>query len=277
MTSPRIISHGKLYSCQECGARFLEANATTSYDDHYYASWFGEPGQDIQRIKRGNFRRLLQKHAAPLAGKRLLDIGCATGFLMLEARAQGAEVSGLDVNNWATDQARQALPGAAVYSGTLHEALAANFFPASSFDIITATDVVEHLVEVKPFIVDVLRLLKPTGTVIFTLPDPDSFSARIMGTAWFQYKAEHLTYLTRKSLKILAAELDFDLEVLKPHRKVLTLEYLSNVLAYHNRGWVSKLGRLTGTLAKFTGLARLPLALGTGEMLVKLTPKPCQQ
>jgi len=94
-----------------------------------------------------------------------------------------------------------------------------------------------------------------------------------MGSYWFQYKAEHVTYLTRKSLTILAKELYFNIEEVKPHRKILTLEYLASVLTYHNSGWLSKLGWLTGKAAKFSGLARIPLPLGTGEMMVKISKK----
>ena len=276
-TSPRTISHGKLYLCPTCGTRFLEPSATTAYDDRYYESWFGEPGQNIQRLKGENFRRLLQHYPNPLPGKRLLDIGCATGFLLQEASIQGARVAGIDVNIWATTQARKLLPEARIYTGTLHDSLAAGFFTPASFDIITATDVIEHVVEVKDFLGDILQLLAPDGTALFTLPDPDSWSARAMGTAWFQYKAEHVTYLTRKSLQILAAELGFSIELLKPHRKVLTLEYITNVLTYHNRGWVSKLGWLTGKVAKGCGLSRIPLPLGTGEMLVKIRKQSARE
>ncbi|NTV15262.1 MAG: class I SAM-dependent methyltransferase [Desulfobulbaceae bacterium] len=216
----------------------------------------------------------MQHYPQGLAGKKLLDIGCATGFLMQEARSQGAEVAGIDVNIWATEQAQKLLPGAKIFPGDLSDSLAENFFAAESFDIVTATDVIEHIAEIKPFLRDILRLLAPEGSAIFTLPDPDSFSARAMGNAWFQYKAEHVTYLSRKSLTLLAAELGFQIEQIKPHRKILTLEYLANVLTYHNQGWLSKLGWLTGKVARLSGLARIPLTIGTGEMLVKINQKP---
>lgn len=272
-----MIDHGKLYFCKKCGTRFLEPTAATTYDDHYYESWFGEPGQNIQRLKRENFQRLLQHYPPPLLGKNLLDIGCATGFLIHEARAQGAKVAGIDVNAWATEQARNLLPEAPIYTGTLHDSLAEKFFAPESFDIITATDVIEHVVEIKPFLRDLLQLLAADGTAIFTLPDPDSFSARTMGNAWFQYKSEHVTYLTRKSLTILAAELGFKIELLKQHRKILTLEYITNVLTHHNRGWVSKLGLATGKIATLLGMARLPLPFGTGEMMVIISKQPTQE
>lgn len=277
LTAPRAIAHGKLYFCTVCGARFLEPSTATTYDDRYYESWFGEPGQNIQRLKRENFRRLLQHYSAPLLGKKLLDIGCATGFLIQEASSQGAKVAGIDVNVWATEQARKLLPEATIYTGNLHNSLTEKFFAPAAFDLITATDVIEHVAEIKPFLQDLLQLLAPDGSAIFTLPDPDSFSARAMGKAWFQYKAEHVTYLTRKSLALLAAELGFKIEQLKPHRKILTLEYLSNVLTHHNRGWVSMFGRVVGKAAKLFGLSRLPLSLGTGEMLVKINKQSCRE
>ncbi len=196
---------------------------------------------------------------------------------MNEARSQGAEVAGIDVNIWATEQARALLPDAAVFTGNLHDSLSKEYFAPESFDIVTATDVIEHVVEIKPFLRDILRLLAPSGTAILTLPDPDSFSGRIMGNSWFQYKSEHVTYLTRKSLVILAEELGFNIEQIKPHRKVLTVEYLTNVLTYHNSGWLSNLGWVTGKAAKLSGLAGLRLPLGTGEMMVQISKKTCRR
>lgn len=272
-TPPRAISHGKLYSCRVCGSRFLEPGSATNYDAHYYEAWFADPGQNIQRLKGENFRRLLRHYPRPLAGKKVLDIGCATGFLLEEARRQGAEVTGIDVNIWATEQARKLVPEAPIFTGTLHDALTGHFFAPGTFDLITATDVIEHVVEIKPFLRELLGLLATDGVALFTLPDPESFSARAMGNSWFQYKAEHVTYPTRKALALLATELGFTIERIKPHRKILTLEYLSNVLTHHNRGWVSNLGRATGKIAGFLGLARRPLPFGTGEMLVMLTNK----
>lgn len=51
----------------------------------------------------------------PLAGKRILDVGCGTGVLARSLSARGARVTGVDPNEEALAVARQAVPTAAFY------------------------------------------------------------------------------------------------------------------------------------------------------------------
>ena len=56
---------------------------------------------------------LIAETFAPLAGRRLLDIGCGPGVLARALLARGARVSGIDAAAEALEAARVAAPGAA--------------------------------------------------------------------------------------------------------------------------------------------------------------------
>jgi len=182
----------------------------------------------------------------------------------------GAEVSGVDVNEWAVTQAREKLPGARIFAGTLAEAIRGGFFAPASFDVIVGTDVIEHVTDVKALFREMVQIMLPGGQGIFTLPDVESLSSRLMGGYWFQYKLEHVTFLTRSALALLADELDFTVERITPHKKKLTLEFIGNVLQYHNRGVLHLLGCWVGKLARLLRVSKVVFSIGTGEMLVQI-------
>lgn len=256
--------------CRVCGSRFLEAPKETAYDRDYYRSWFTEPQQEIEKIKRLNFQSFLKREVGCLKGKKLLDIGCATGFLLVEAQALGAEIYGIDINAWAVARAREKLPGGGIYAGCLHDAIRQGFFAPASFDVIVGTDVIEHVAEVIDLLRDIVQLLVPGGVGVFTLPDVESLSSRLLGKYWFQYKPEHLTFPTRRALAGVAEELGFSVEQVTPYKKQLSLEFIGNVLRYHNRGMVHQVGCWGGRLAEWLGVARIIFPVATGEMCLRI-------
>lgn len=266
----RGFDYGRLNKCLHCGSKFLDTAHEMTYGQDYYQSWFEDSQQIIEKIKRTNFRHLLTREVGPVKGKRFLDIGCATGFMLLEALNLEAEVFGLDVNEWAVSQARERLPTAGIFAGSLADAVSKGDLKPESFEVIVGTDVIEHISDVKPFLRDVLRLLVVGGDVFFTLPDIESFSCQALGSHWFQYKLEHVTFLTRSALAGLAVELGFRVERIVPHRKILTAEFVCNVLRYHNSGLFGWLGLWGGKVARGLGLERIMFPVWTGEMLVQL-------
>ena len=218
-------------------------------------------------MKRMNFKHLLTTYFNSLKNKKLLDIGCATGFLLQEAEALGAETYGIDINEWAIRRAGEKLPNTKLYYGQLHHALEENYFDTDFFDIITGTDVIEHVSDLKSFVKHTLRALKQGGKAAFTTPDIESLSRRLLGRHWFQYKPEHVTFITRKALNGLSHEMGFKIETFVPIKKCLSLKYLFNVLRYHHRGPVSRIGALGLTFTRCLSLSNIRISFRTGEAL----------
>lgn len=103
----------------------------------------------------------------PLAGLRVLDIGCGGGLLCEPLSRMGAEVVGADAapTNIAIARRHAELSGVAVdYRATTAEALAAD---GETFDAVLAMEIVEHVADVDAFVAACATMVKPGGLTTF--------------------------------------------------------------------------------------------------------------
>ena len=105
---------------------------------------------------------------------KLLDVGCGLGFF-LKCMQDIYDVSGIDVSEYAVREARKIAPNAQIEVGTATHLP----FERSSFDIVSAFDVVEHLEDPDLFFKESQRILRQRGFLIFSTPNPDSLGARL--------------------------------------------------------------------------------------------------
>jgi SAM-dependent methyltransferase len=103
-----------------------------------------------------------------------LDIGSGTGALIGKLRASrpGIRSSACDY----TAELMQ-LPGQKVDVVNLNEQPLP--YPAHAFDVITCTEVVEHLENYRRLIRDMFRILRPGGLVIITTPNVLNINSRL--------------------------------------------------------------------------------------------------
>ncbi len=103
---------------------------------------------------------------APLAGLRLLDIGCGGGLLCEPMARLGADVTGADAapGNIAVAGLHAAQQGLAIdYRTTTAEDLAA---AGERFDVVLNMEVVEHVADPPAYLSACQALLKPQGLMI---------------------------------------------------------------------------------------------------------------
>ena len=104
------------------------------------------------------------------AGARWLDLGCAYGFLVAEAREAGFRAFGVDASSFAVGQAEaQGIPAAGLLARALADALP---LADASVDVVSAFDVLEHLTEPERALDEVARILRPGGLHLASTPDP---------------------------------------------------------------------------------------------------------
>ena len=179
----------------------------------------------LEGLRRANHRRLLAalRAAGPLAGLRLLDVGCAYGWFLEEARAAGMDGVGLEPD--VSIAAQAAARGLHVRVGYFPEDLGED----ERFDVVVFNDVLEHLYELDAALGACRRLLDPGGRVAVSAPDSGGALFRLAGVLarcrrpallerlWQKgYPSPHLSYFGRRSLPRLMARHGFALESSQP-------------------------------------------------------------
>jgi 2-polyprenyl-6-hydroxyphenyl methylase/3-demethylubiquinone-9 3-methyltransferase len=106
----------------------------------------------------------------PLAGKRVLDIGCGGGILADAMARKGAEVLGIDLAGKALKVAQlhalEAQTQGVSYREVSAEALAAE--QPESFDVVTCMEMLEHVPDPSSVVRACATLVKPGGHVFFS-------------------------------------------------------------------------------------------------------------
>lgn len=113
----------------------------------------------------------LAGHAAPLDGRLVLDVGCGGGLLAEPLTRLGAQMTAIDASIGAVTAARRHADSQGLTIDYRHmpvEELAAQPDMAGRFDIIYASEIIEHVSDRQTFLQSIARLLAPQGVVIFT-------------------------------------------------------------------------------------------------------------
>ncbi len=151
------------------------------------ARWW-DPHSEFRPLHEINPLRLgyIEAHC-PLAGRRVVDIGCGGGLLSEAMAGRGADVLGIDAGETALGVARlhSLESGARVeYRHTTAEELAAA--EPGSFDVVTCMEMLEHVPDPASVVAACRRLLKPDGHAFFSTinRNPKSYLFAIVGAEY---------------------------------------------------------------------------------------------
>ncbi|MBN2107453.1 MAG: methyltransferase domain-containing protein [Deltaproteobacteria bacterium] len=213
-----------------CGAVFLSPFPSAEelkaiYRDTYYETWglTADNENAPRQMKLLTFSARLKKISRFLKTGKVLDVGCATGYFLEAAKAAGWEPYGVELSEYSSRLAQQKF-GARIFNGTLEEA----HFADETFDLITMSDLLEHVRDIDAFMHEAVRILKPSGLLMIVTPNVASLSCRMMGAKWSHYKAEHLHYFSPVTIKALLKKSGMPPLLIEPSPKYLNLAYIIN-------------------------------------------------
>jgi len=141
---------------------------------------------------------------APLAGKKILDVGCGGGILSEAMAALQAQVTGIDAGQAPLAVAKLHLKESGLqvdYRLATAEAFAAEH--AGRFDVVTCLELLEHVPDPASIVAACRRLAKPGGDVFFATlnRNPKSFLFAIVGAEYILKLVRRGTHSYRKFVK----------------------------------------------------------------------------
>ena len=262
--------HGMdIIQCRQCKTAFahdIPDNKTLEalYGQQYFKS--DEPSigyRDYARIseqKRLTFTKRLEKIERLCEGRRLLDVGCATGLFVDIATSRGWTATGIDVSEFAINEAN------GHYTGTFMVAdLMTADFPPHSYDAITMFDVIEHVPQPLEVLSRIADLLSDQGLLIIETPNVGGLMAKMMRQRWPYYRPpEHLFYFSPTSLQVALKKSRFELLSWNKSMKTMQIDYIIEMLQLTNPGLARILSQM---LSIFPRLTTQSLNLPTGSFL----------
>ena len=244
----------RLVTCSGCSLIYtnprlknehLQKLYTKKYFRNDISSVFGYTNYQGDELKiRKTARKRLEKIERFHPPGKILDLGCATGFFLDEARQRGWEPYGVEISKFAASYATKQLK-LDVVNGDLQSIN----FPAKSFDLITMWDVVEHITNPVPTFKKLSKLLKKDGMLVFSTPDVGSVPARITKHRWIGYKLsdEHLAYFSLPTIQNLLEQTGFELETVHHLGKYISFSLFADRMGIYS----ARSGKLLTKIAKY--------------------------
>ena len=217
-----------IFQCRDCG---LGRTETTGFDPsrYYRGDYFTGGHSDgypdylgTEPILRREFARTVDVIRRYCPRGRLLDVGCAYGFFLQEAKPF-FDVSGIELAEDAAAHARRS--GLNVLTGVADEASLARL---GAMDVIVLLDVIEHLPSPRDTLALCARHLNPGGIIVITTGDFGSLYARLAGAHWrLMTPPQHLWFFSRESILRMAASLALEVELFDHPWKIVPLSLIT--------------------------------------------------
>jgi 2-polyprenyl-3-methyl-5-hydroxy-6-metoxy-1,4-benzoquinol methylase len=132
---------------------------------------------------------------------RVLDVGCGNGERLALLKQLGWTVKGIDIDRQAVEAARQ--KGVDADCGELKVMP----YPASSFDAVILSHVIEHVPQPVELLSECARVLKPGGRLVMLTPNAESLGLDFYGRCWRGLEPpRHLQIFSRPALERIVKE-----------------------------------------------------------------------
>lgn len=238
----RCLKCGLVYVNPRINAKIVADSYKDAIDEVYVQGAAGR-----QHTFRQCARKISQWRKPP---GRLLDIGCAAGFFVREARDRGWDAIGIEPSKWLVSWGVKNLKER-LYTGTLKQGR----FKDKEFDILTMWDVLEHVPDPMGELHECNRILKAGGMLIVNYPDFGSILAKLAGRNWWFLLSNHLYYFTPVTMRRYLEKAGFEVKHFAMHWQTLPLGYLSKILSIYS----PKLSRFSETLFKALRMSNIPI------------------
>jgi SAM-dependent methyltransferase len=183
---------GRTFLCRACSDRYRDRPVPPATRRQFYEAL------DRQYPQRSNTHGAYNEPIALLReieclprDARILELGAGGGFFGAELHRLGFRYLTLsDFTTTALAALRERAPGALLVGADG----ARLPFAAASFDVVVASDVIEHIPEVEQHIAEVARVLAPGGRYLLKTPN------RLVAAAFYRLRGLHDAYFWHPSM-----------------------------------------------------------------------------
>lgn len=209
--SSKVYPHSKVdnytvVKCDVCGLVWVIDANENDIEDFYNESYFNNTSRtsydnylELEKNHRINAKRILKTvgRIKDLPNSKVLEVGCAFGFLLDEARKYTPSVYGVETSRYARDFALKQLRLENVNQDF-------SLFPKDFFDIVLFIGTIEHLASPKTVLADINRVLKPGGLLVVTTIDTKGLIP-----LYFIRPPDHLFYFNHSNMRLLLDKTGF--------------------------------------------------------------------
>jgi SAM-dependent methyltransferase len=141
------------------------------------------------------------------AGDRALDLGCGSGAFTALLSQRGARAIGVDIAESALARARHEHPAGDYRLASINGPLP---LADNSFELVWASEVIEHVADTAAWLSEVRRVLVPAGRLLLTTPNHGRLRVALGGVERFSEPlGDHLHLYTARSLAVLLDQFHF--------------------------------------------------------------------
>jgi SAM-dependent methyltransferase len=228
------VEQARVVRCDECSFMFMNPQPTDGvlaqiYTEGYSVFSTDDPSfprqaSDLKSVTAASYLEAIAPWLPGSPGQmKLLEVGCGDGHLLQEAERRGYSVTGVEYSPHAVARAQAKLQHGTVLIGELAD----QSLPDEGFDVCVLVDVIEHVRHPRTTLKILLQKLRPHGLLVVATPTRDSWSARLMGSNWMEFKMEHLSYFSRQTLEALLSQVGFATLSTSQGRKYVSLDYVA--------------------------------------------------
>jgi len=198
--SGNTIGFSMIYQCTTCFGWFLFPEIHVNYNE---APWSQERiktfGSVVERTRpyARNMKLFMEQRCGHEAtdGISVLEIGCASGFLGAAMQELGVKYVGIDID-------RAGIKCAGEHGIRAYELPAERASELQQrFDFLLAFDVFEHVDNPRQALSEFLKVLKPSGTAIICVPNPDGLMAWLRSYEIVNWLAKRILGNTRHIIR----------------------------------------------------------------------------
>jgi len=205
--------HFDIYECSTCGFMQTEPQLTGNRLTEVYSKYYPQRDADIKTVRKAGetmptWEEIKQKGLTTTChygivgkGDRVLDVGSGACYSLVEISAMGGKAWGIDPDKNSQKVAKEL--GLRFHCGLMYDCP----FPKKYFDLITASQVLEH--EPKPlrFLLTAKKFLRPGGKIRLSFPNTGALFRYVWGRNWLHWHVPyHVNHFNRRSFEMLAEE-----------------------------------------------------------------------